>query len=677
LSSLRRYAIAVLLTLLALSLGLAGAGALGSAATYSFFLGAVMLSSWISGLGPGLLSTLLGSIAADYFLLSPIHELTFDASRAVQLSTFVAIAVLISSLNDSRRRAITSLAAARAQLENRVAERTAELSLANENLRDEIERRTRSERHFRSLIDAAPDAILVIDHEGTIVKVNDEAERMFGYAREALRGRDVEVIVPDRFKAAHNAKRARYAEAPSSRTIAGDLTARRADGSEIPIEIRISPLETAGHLTVVGIVRDVTERQRAQKLQQQLVHDLGERVKELSALHAVGRLLNEPATPAALLPLIAKLLPGAWQYPEIASARIVAEGIDAQTPGYGPSPWRQRAEFPVPGGRTGAIEVIYREERPPEAEGPFLAEERHLIESLAAMLWAYFERLHAEEQRVELARAEAGRQRAQEDNAAKDQFLATLSHELRSPLNVALGWTQMLRSGQVSADAMPRAFNVLDRNMRLQAQLIEDLLDVSRIVAGKLRIERRAVDLAVVAANAADGARPAARARKVSVTAAITPELWIHADPQRLQQIIANLLTNALKFTPEQGAVEVRVERVDACAQLTVRDSGIGITQDLLPRIFDRFQQGDSSTTRAHSGLGLGLAIVKHLVEQHDGQITAASDGAGCGSTFTVSFPLVRSDAAATESPTSVDGRLLSGSHQRTVVTEQASQLET
>ena len=653
----------MLLTLLALSLGLVGAGSWGTAATYSFFLGAVMLSSWISGLGPGLISTLLGTLAADYYLLAPIHTLTVDVSRVVQLSTFVGIAILISSLNDSRQRALTALSVARAQLEDRIAERTAELANANESLRAEIERRSRSERNFRRLIDAAPDAILVIDGEGKVVTVNDEAERMFGYPRDALLGQDVDMIIPDRFQAAHHAKRVRYGEAPTARTIAGDLTAKRADGCEVPIEIRISPLETAGQLTIVGIVRDVTERQRVHKVQQRLVHDLGERVKELTALHAAGRLLNEAASPADLLPRIVELLPAAWQYPEIASARIAAGGVDERTAGFAPTLWCQRAEFPIAGGETGAIEVVYREPRPSATEGPFLAEERNLIESLAAMLRAYFERLHVEEQRVELARAEASRQRAQDDNAAKDQFLATLSHELRSPLNVMLGWIRMLRSGQVNPEAMARGLDVLDRSVRLQSKLIEDLLDVSRIVAGKLRIEKTHVDLAAVTSNAVDAARPAARDRNVTLVAAVTPSLWMEADPQRLQQIVSNLLTNALKFTPERGSVAVRLDRVDDRARLIVRDSGIGISRDLLPRVFDRFQQGDSSTTRTHTGLGLGLAIVKHLVEQHGGEIAAASDGPDRGSTFTVSFPLLQPGAAAQDRPpaSAVDRSLLSG----------------
>jgi PAS domain S-box-containing protein len=662
LSPFRRYAVAGLLTVMALSLALVGQGTWGSAATYSFFLGAVMLSSWVGGLGPGIMATVLSTLAADYFLIPPLHTITFDASRLVQLSVFVGIAALISSLNDSRRRGVAALAAESVRLEERVVERTAELATVNDSLRAEMERRDRSERNFRGLIDAAPDAILVIDSDGRVLKANDEAERMFGYSRDDLLGHDVEMIVPDRFRAEHRAKRARYGEAPATRTIAGELVGKRADGSEFPVEIRISPLETQGTHSVVGIVRDVTERHRANQVQQRLVHDLGERVKELTALHATGRLLNEHGSPAQLLGRIVGLLPAAWQYPAITGARIAAGDIDARTDRFALTPWVQRAEFQTSDGRHGVIEVAYQEARPNAVEGPFLAEERNLIESLAGMLRAYFERVQAEEDRVNLARAEAGRLQAQEANAAKDQFLATLSHELRSPLNVMNGWIQMLRSGQISPDAAARGFEVLERSVRLQAKLIEDLLDVSRIIVGKLRVEKRRVDLATVAGIAVDAALPAARAKHVALSAAIAPLLFMQADPQRLQQVVSNLLTNALKFTPEQGTIDVRVERIDDRAEIVIHDTGIGIAPELLPRMFDRFQQGDSSTTRTHGGLGLGLAIVKHLVEQHGGHIAASSAGPGCGSTFTVTLPLT-SEFASVDSPRSApaDSSLLSG----------------
>jgi PAS domain S-box-containing protein len=661
--TVRRYLMPVLLTSVALALGLAGRGTWGAAATYSFFLGAVMLTSWISGLRPGLIATFLGTVAADYFLVAPIHTITFDSSRLVQLSTFVAIAVLISSLNDARRRALAALAAERARLDHRVMQRTAELAAANESLRAEIERRTQSERNFRSLIDAAPDAILVIDSSGRVVKMNDEAERMFGYTRDHLIGRDIEAIVPERFHAAYHASRRQYQEAPTPPAIAAELTAKRADGTEFPVEIRIGPLDTPRTQSIVGIVRDITERQRLQSRQQQLVHDLGERVKELTVLHLTGRLLNEPGSADELLSRLVRQLPGAWQHPTIADARICVGTIDVRTDGFAVTPWMQRTEFQTSDGQPGTIEIAYHQSRPAADEGPFLAEERNLNRSLAGMLQAYFERLQAERDRVELARAEAERSRAEEDNAAKDQFLATLSHELRSPLNMMLGWTQMLRTGDVSREATARGFTVLERSVRLQTTLIDDLLDVSRIIAGKLRIEKTRIDLTSVAAAVVDAARLPALSKGVELTASIEPGLFLDGDAQRIQQIISNLLNNALKFTAEQGSIHVTVERIDASARIVVQDTGIGMSPALLARAFDRFQQGDASTTRTHGGLGLGLAIVKHLVERHEGQIVASSDGEGRGSTFTVTLPLLP-DATLAEvapPPLKLDRSLLSG----------------
>jgi signal transduction histidine kinase len=356
-------------------------------------------------------------------------------------------------------------------------------------------------------------------------------------------------------------------------------------------------------------------------------------------------------------------LPDAWQYPAITDARITAGDIDVRTDGFEVTPWIQRAEFQTAERQRGAIEVVYHESRAAAAEGPFLAEERNLIQSLASMLQAYFERVHAETDRINLARAEAGRLHAEEDNAAKDQFLATLSHELRSPLNVMLGWTQMLRSGHMNADVIARGFDVLERSVGLQSKLIDDLLDVSRIITGKLRIEKTRVDLAAVAGVVVDAARLNARAKGVELSARIEPGLFLEADSQRIQQVIANLLNNALKFTPEHGFIHVAVERIDGSARIAVQDTGIGMSAALLTRVFGRFQQGDSSTTRTHGGLGLGLAIVKHLVERHEGQIVASSAGEGRGSTFTIRLPLL-ADAALPEVASgslAADRSLLSG----------------
>jgi PAS domain S-box-containing protein len=223
---------------------------------------------------------------------------------------------------------------------------------------------------------------------------------------------------------------------------------------------------------------------------------------------------------------------------------------------------------------------------------------------------------------------------------AKDEFLATVSHELRTPLNAILGWSHLIRN-DTQPERIEKGLTVIERNAKAQAQLIEDLLDVSRIISGKVRMSMRRVDLASVASAAVEAAQPSAAAKGVLLSVSLEDQLGeIVADEDRLQQVIWNLLSNGVKFTPKGGEVALRLERVDSRVTITVRDSGQGISAGLLPRVFDRFRQGDSSSTRAHGGLGLGLAIVRHLVELHGGTANARSDGEGKGATFQVDLPI-------------------------------------
>jgi PAS domain S-box-containing protein len=249
----------------------------------------------------------------------------------------------------------------------------------------------------------------------------------------------------------------------------------------------------------------------------------------------------------------------------------------------------------------------------------------------------------ADRDREQLLNSErAARTDAERATRLKDEFVATLSHELRTPLNAILGWTQVLRRGR-SGDpaAVARGLEVIERNTRLQAQLISDLLDVSRIVSGKLRLELELVDLAGVIDAAIETVREAADGKKVKIVRELEPGVpTLVGDHARLQQIVWNLLSNAVKFTPEGGEVRVGLGRQDVAAVVTVKDSGIGINPEFVPFLFDRFRQADSSTTRRFGGLGLGLAIVKQLTELHNGVVTADSAGDGQGATFTVRLPL-------------------------------------
>lgn len=248
--------------------------------------------------------------------------------------------------------------------------------------------------------------------------------------------------------------------------------------------------------------------------------------------------------------------------------------------------------------------------------------------------------LAEEERRKLLEQEKAARQAAEDANRLKDEFLATVSHELRTPLNAIYGWAKILRSGSLDAIAAANAVEIIERNARAQIQLIEDLLDVSRMITGKLRLEIQPINPALVIRDAIDAVKPAADAKQIRIETDLHPAAaMMFADPNRLQQIVWNLLSNAVKFTPTNGSVGIGLRLDDSSVEIRVSDTGIGISPEFLPFIFDRFRQAEHVTTRVHGGLGLGLAIAKSLIEMHGGKISAESRGLGQGTTFTVVLP--------------------------------------
>lgn len=276
------------------------------------------------------------------------------------------------------------------------------------------------------------------------------------------------------------------------------------------------------------------------------------------------------------------------------------------------------------------------------------------------------------ERTAALLNEQQARSRAEEADRAKDQFLAMVSHELRNPLSPILAWSRMLKLGTLEADKQAAAVEAIERNATTQAQLIEDLLDVSRIVSGKLRLDVRPMAVATVIEAAVDALRPSAEAKQIRLQLVIDPRTgMVLGDPDRLQQVVWNLLSNAIKFTPKGGRVQVALERVNSHIEVSVSDTGEGIERTALPHVFERFWQAETTSGRRQGGLGLGLAIVRHLVELHGGEVAAHSDGPGHGSLFTVKLPLmvtvehtkdperrhpVAADAAPTGALTRLDG---------------------
>jgi signal transduction histidine kinase/ActR/RegA family two-component response regulator len=307
---------------------------------------------------------------------------------------------------------------------------------------------------------------------------------------------------------------------------------------------------------------------------------------------------------------------------------------------------------------AGAAAALERGDQPPPISTTTaiaeVAEVTHAFDDAARRLRAREALLRASE--AESARLAAERARlldneraAREDaemaNRLKDEFLATLSHELRTPLTAVLGWARMLRLGHADEQSMERGLASIERNAAAQARLVDDLLDVSRIVSGKMRLDVRVVDLPAVVESAVEAVRPAASAKQIRLQTSLDPLAGpVVGDPDRLQQVVWNLVSNSVKFTPRAGEVWVRLTRGDSHVEIAVSDTGQGMAPEVVPHVFERFRQADSSSTRAHGGLGLGLALVKHLVELHGGSVFAQSTGPGQGATFSVRLP-IRVDA--------------------------------
>lgn len=380
---------------------------------------------------------------------------------------------------------------------------------------------------YRLAFEASSSPKIIADREGKIVRVNIQAEKLFGYEKDALVGQPVEVLVPERFRKNHLQYRKSFVEQPRTRPMGAgrDLFGLRKDGSEFPIEIGLTPVKIGESFFILSSIVDLTERKKAER------------------------------------------------------------------------------------------------------------EREHMLELETS-----------------------AREEAETTNRMKDEFLAVISHELRTPLQSILGWSGMLRSGMLDSERQRHALQVIERSARTQAKLVEDILDMSGLIIGKLKLNTRPVDLTSVIQSAVSNLQPSIKDKNIKIKVDMDSRAsLVSGDEDRLQQVVWNLISNAVKFSPQNGTVEIHLAVAGANAAIVVSDYGEGIHPDFLPHVFERFRQADSSHTRIHGGLGLGLAIVRHLVELHGGTVEATSKGLSRGATFTVRLPVLPSQDTGARKPSSAD----------------------
>ena len=545
--------------------------------------------------------------------------------------------------------------------------------------RDVSERREaeRAQAYLAAIVGSADDAIIAKDLNGIIQSANAGAERLFGYSATELVGKPVRMLIPPDRQGEEDDI---LAQLRAGKRVDHFETVRiRKDGQPMEVSLTISPVRDAAGTTIGAskIARDITaikaaERERVRLLEENAaitaaLNDVGaivasdlDRDKVVQAVTDVAtelttaefgaffyNVINDTGE-SYMLYTIAGVPKDAFSSfpmprnteifePTFKGLAVVRSGDITTDARYGHNPPHHgmpRGHLPVRSylavpvkGRSGAVigGLFFGHSEPDRFT------EAHERLAVGISSWAAVA--------LENARMYAA---AQEASRLKDDFLASLSHELRTPLNAILGYARMLRTGILGPERYDKGIETIERNATSLTQMVEDVLDISRIVSGKIRLNVQPVECPDIVRNAVDAVTPAADAKAVRIETVLDPQAApVSGDPERLQQIMWNLLSNAVKFTGKGGKVQVRLERVNSHVEVSVSDTGIGIAPEFLPHVFERFRQGDAGLTRAHGGLGLGLSIAKQLTEMHGGTIDAASGGLGTGATFRLKLPLM------------------------------------
>jgi PAS domain S-box-containing protein len=601
------------------------------------FYPAVMVSAWFGGFGPGLLVTTASALIADYFWIPPIHSVFVGKSSDIAaMLLFVTIGAFISFLNEAWRRGGAKV--------------------------------IQSEEQIRTTLNSIGDAVIAIDGQGFVTRMNRVAETLTGWGARDARGRRIEevfAIVDEPTGLSLDNPVRMVLRDGNTRSLANHIVLLAKDGRKIPIDDSAAPIrDSDGCLSgVVMVFRDTTSSRKAEADRLALLEGQSKARAEAEKTAAVlRRIAEERQTFVSLVEQSDDLigmggLDGKVIYINRAGCKLV--GITPEdAPGtpiaeFHPEKWwiKLRDEiFPAvmsgEGNWVGESQLqSFRTGEPIDVLMNIFGVRHPVTGELvcyATVMRDITERKQIELEREELLQREkAMRLQAEAAGRMKDEFLTTISHELRTPLTAILGWAALLRSGSVDPANASRALEAVERNARAQAQLVEDLLDVSRIISGNLRLDVKPVNITQVVRAAVDSIRPAADAKDIQLYVSMSaPVDGVMGDEARLQQIVWNILCNGVKFTPRGGSIHVDVRRTEQMAQVTIADTGEGIRSEFLPYVFDRFQQADPSTTRRHGGLGLGLAIARHLVETHGGTIEVQSAGEGRGATFIVQLPI-------------------------------------
>jgi PAS domain S-box-containing protein len=505
---------------------------------------------------------------------------------------------------------------------------------------------------FRVTLGSIADAVIASNSRGDITYMNAQAEGLTGWTVDAAQGRpllEVFHIVDEQTRQPADNPADLVMRVQTAVGLAGHVVLIGRDGTERLIADSAAPIRDGDGLLlgVVLVFRDVTEERRGEEA----IAEQREWFK--TTLESIGDavIATDVGERIVFMNTVAEHLTG-WRS-EAACGRVCTDVyniVNEQTRSRVQSPVKRVLYEGEVAGLANDTLLIAADgtERPIQDSGaPIRNRDGHIIgvvlvfRDITERRRSDAERRTAEAERERLLEAErAARAEAERASRVKDEFVAMVSHELRTPLNAILGWTQLMKKDRQDAVVQERGLDIVARNTRLQAQLISDLLDISRIVSGKLQVEFRRVDLASIVADAIETVQPDATFKGIEIRRDLDGDLGpIAGDPSRLQQAVWNLLSNAIKFTPSGGRVAVALRRSNHHAEITVTDTGVGIRPEVLPHVFDRFHQADRSITRRFGGLGLGLSIVKHLVELHGGDVSADSAGDGKGARFTIRLP--------------------------------------